>query len=76
VDAIEPNPYMRNKSLDRIKLTKTPIQTYLVKAEKLPFPDNTFDTVVGTLVFCTISDPLEILNEIRRVCKPDAKLLI
>jgi ubiquinone/menaquinone biosynthesis C-methylase UbiE len=70
VDAIEPNSYMRNKSLERMKLTKIPIQTYLVKAESLPFPDSTFDTVVGTLVFCTIPDPLKALNEVRRVCKP------
>jgi ubiquinone/menaquinone biosynthesis C-methylase UbiE len=76
VDAIEPNTYMRNKSLERMKLTKIPIQTYLVKAESLPFPDNTFDTVVGTLVFCTIPDPLKALNEVRRVCKPNGKLLL
>lgn len=75
VDAVEPNSLMVKKSLSRKKQTKVPIKTYLLKAEKLPFPDDTFDSVVGTLVFCTISDPLKALREIRRVSKPKANLL-
>ncbi len=75
VDAIEPNTLMAKKSLDRIKQSNIPIQTYMVKAEKLPFPDNTFDSVVGTLVLCTIPEPVEALKEIQRVSKPNAKLL-
>jgi ubiquinone/menaquinone biosynthesis C-methylase UbiE len=70
VDAVEPNAFMAKKSLDRRKLAKIPIHTYLVKAEQLPFPDNTFDSVVGTLVFCTIPEPLKALKEIHRVSKP------
>jgi ubiquinone/menaquinone biosynthesis C-methylase UbiE len=76
VDAIEPSLFMRTKSLKRIDLSSVPIQTYLIKAEKLPFPENTFDTVVGTLVFCTIPDPKKALSEIKRVSKPDARLLL
>lgn len=38
-------------------------------AEELPFPDDTFDTVVGTLVFCTISEPGRALAEVKRVLK-------
>jgi ubiquinone/menaquinone biosynthesis C-methylase UbiE len=75
VDAIEPNSFMARKSLNRKKQSTIHIQTYTVKAEKLPFPDNTFDSVVGTLVFCTIPEPLKALKEIRRVSKPNAKLL-
>ncbi|MDF0727720.1 class I SAM-dependent methyltransferase [Cytobacillus sp. S13-E01] len=75
VDAVEPNSWMVKKSLKRKSQTNVPIQTYKLKAEKLPFPDDTFDTVVGTLVFCTISKPLEALKEIKRVSKPSAKFL-
>ncbi|MGE5139833.1 MAG: class I SAM-dependent methyltransferase [Rudaea sp.] len=43
-------------------------------AESLPFPDASFDSAVGTLVFCTIVHPDVALREIRRVLKPGASL--
>lgn len=76
IDAIEPNPLMSKRSYNRIKKSRIPIQTYLVKAEKLPFSDNTFDSVVATLVFCTIPEPIKALQEIQRVSKPGAKILL
>ncbi|WP_019412959.1 class I SAM-dependent methyltransferase [Paenisporosarcina sp. TG20] len=75
VDAIEPNPLMSKRSGKRIRESSIPIRTYLLKAEKLPFPENTFDSVVATLVFCTITEPNKALQEIQRVCKPGAKIL-
>ncbi|GGO01067.1 class I SAM-dependent methyltransferase [Saccharibacillus kuerlensis] len=75
VTAIEPDPSMLDKSLSKIKdLSK--VHAYLGDAQKLPFPDHTFDTVVGTLVFCTIPDPEKALSEIQRVLKPEGKLLL
>ncbi|UOQ93301.1 class I SAM-dependent methyltransferase [Halobacillus shinanisalinarum] len=76
VDAIEPNPLMRKQSFKRIKRSRATIKTYLVKAEKLPFEENTFDSVVATLVFCTIPDPVQALKEIQRVSKPGASLFL
>lgn len=45
-----------------------------VSAEELPFPDGSFDAVVGTLVFCTIPDAARALKEVRRVLKPGGSL--
>ena len=45
-------------------------------AQTLPFASHTFDTVVGTLVLCSISDPARALCEIRRVLQPGGKLLL
>lgn len=45
-------------------------------AQQLPFPDNTFDTVLGTLVFCSIAQPQEALAEIRRVLRPGGQLIL
>lgn len=45
-------------------------------AQQLPFPNQAFDSVVGTLVFCSIHDPLAALSEIRRVLRPDGQLLL
>ena len=44
-------------------------------AEQLPFPDDSFDTAVCTLVLCTVRDPQQSLAEIHRVLKPGGRLL-
>jgi ubiquinone/menaquinone biosynthesis C-methylase UbiE len=44
-------------------------------AENIPEDDNSFDTVVITYTLCTISDTKKALEEIRRVLKPNGKLL-
>lgn len=75
VVAIEPNSKMSIRGVKRMKKAFVPIELYEVSAEVLPFDDDTFDTVVATLVFCTIPDPVKALAEIQRVSKPGAKLL-
>jgi ubiquinone/menaquinone biosynthesis C-methylase UbiE len=44
-------------------------------AEALPFPDGSFDTVVSTLVLCTVDAVPAALAEIRRVLGPGGQLL-
>lgn len=75
VIAIEPNPLMIEKSLVRAKKVDIPIEILMAGAEELPFADNSFDSVIGTLVLCTIPNPSKALTEIRRVCKPDGNVL-
>ncbi len=68
VFAIEPDPYMLDRALPRVRecaaLTRA-------RAEELPFPDSSFDTVISTLSFCTIGDPVRAAGEVRRVLKDD-----
>ena len=45
-------------------------------AQQMAFPDNTFDTVVTSCVFCSVPDPLAGLREIRRVCKPQGRVVM
>ena len=45
-------------------------------AEKLDFKDNTFDTVISALSTCSFTDPIAALKEMRRVCKPEGKILL
>lgn len=45
-------------------------------AERLQFPDDSFDTVVTTFVFCSVPDPVQGLREIRRVLKRDGRALL
>jgi SAM-dependent methyltransferase len=44
-------------------------------AEYLPFDDDSFDTVVSTLVLCTVSDPRRAVAEAARVLRPGGRLL-
>jgi ubiquinone/menaquinone biosynthesis C-methylase UbiE len=44
-------------------------------AEQLPLKDKQFDTVVITYTLCTIKNTEKAMKEIRRVLKPDGKLL-
>ena len=44
-------------------------------AERLPLADASVDTVVSTLVLCTVDDPERALREIARVLRPDGQLL-
>ncbi|MFW5695264.1 MAG: class I SAM-dependent methyltransferase [Alkalispirochaeta sp.] len=46
-----------------------------IDAQRLPFPDNSFDTVVATLVFCSVDCQPCGFDEIRRVLKPTGRYL-
>lgn len=64
---------------DRIDLSRAPegVPTRVVRApaEQLPFADQSFDTIVSTLVLCTVSDPARALSEVARVLRPGGHLL-
>jgi SAM-dependent methyltransferase len=44
-------------------------------AEELPFPDESFDAVVDTLVLCSVRDLPRALAEIRRVLRPGGRFV-
>ncbi|WP_298787387.1 class I SAM-dependent methyltransferase [uncultured Marinococcus sp.] len=73
VTAIEPNDRMRLLSLPAQLHAQVPIRTLGSSAERLPFEDNTFDSLACTLVLCSVGDPLRVLQELKRVCKPGAE---
>ena len=55
---------------------RTPMPTVLrAPADDLPFDDDSFDTVVSTLVLCGVSDQPRAVREIHRVLRPDGRLL-
>ncbi|HEY7356431.1 MAG TPA: class I SAM-dependent methyltransferase [Ktedonobacterales bacterium] len=76
VEAIEPDATMRRYAEPRRLAAPVPITLTAALAEALPFPDATFDSVVATLVLCSVSDPRRSLAEIRRVLKPGGALLL
>lgn len=69
-----------DKMLDRAKkkalLLNKNIKLLLMDAQDMEFPDDSFDTVYTTCVFCSVPDPVKGLQEIRRVCKPGGKIVM
>ena len=71
----EPDSHMLrilNNNISEIDNEK--ISTEMIAADKLGFADNSFDSVVSTLVLCSVPSPERTLEEIRRVLKPGGKL--
>jgi ubiquinone/menaquinone biosynthesis C-methylase UbiE len=44
--------------------------------QDLRFSDQSFDTIFGTFVFCSVPDPIRGLREIKRVCKRGGKVIL
>jgi ubiquinone/menaquinone biosynthesis C-methylase UbiE len=61
------------KRAARLGLDATLIES---DAERLDFPDHSFDTVVDALALCTFPNPVAVLREMARVCRPDGRMLL
>lgn len=48
----------------------------VMDAERLAFPEGTFDTVISALSTCTFPHPEHALREMARVCRTDGRMLL
>jgi ubiquinone/menaquinone biosynthesis C-methylase UbiE len=71
----EPEAPMAQRLRDRAASAPVVPEVVEAPAERLPFADDAFDTVVSTLVLCTVADPRAAAAEIRRVLAPGGRLL-
>jgi len=46
-----------------------------MNAQEMTFPDNSFDKVVAMYVASVVPDPVKLVSEMRRVCKPGGQLM-
>ncbi len=71
----EPEEPMSRRLARRIATQRRAVEMLAAPAERLPVADAQFDTVVSTLVLCTVPDQARVLGELRRVLKPGGTLL-
>jgi ubiquinone/menaquinone biosynthesis C-methylase UbiE len=71
----EPDDAMRRRLTRNLQRKGRVAQIVDAPAERLPFADASVDTVVSTLVLCTVPDPQRTLSEIARVLRPGGQLL-
>ena len=76
VVAVEPDEAMLVEARRSLAAASVPITLTRAPVEALPFPDAQFESVVVTLVFCSVRDPARGLREIWRVLKPGGCLLL
>jgi ubiquinone/menaquinone biosynthesis C-methylase UbiE len=76
VVAVEPDASMAKRLPAKIEEAKVPVEVVNTQAEKLPFPDETFDAAVAAFVLCSVDDQRTVLTEVRRVLKPGGRLIL
>jgi ubiquinone/menaquinone biosynthesis C-methylase UbiE len=76
VTAIDLSPAMLQRASAKAAREGYAADLRLMDAQLLDFPDGTFDTVVGTFVFCSVPDAVRGLREVRRVTKPGGQILL
>ena len=72
---VEPEEPMARRLELRLAESALPARVLRAPAEALPLPDASFEVAVCTLVLCTVRDQTKALAELRRVLKPDGRLL-
>jgi ubiquinone/menaquinone biosynthesis C-methylase UbiE len=74
----EPDPHMARRLRGRLQEeppAPSRVEVVETPAEHVPFEDESFDSVVATLVLCTVEEPGAAAREIARVLKPEGRFL-
>ena len=66
------------KKVNELKEEKSRFKLFVADALNMTeyYKEDMFDTVVDTFGLCSFDDPVEVLKELQRVCKPDGKILL
>ncbi len=71
----EPDPAMARRLEARVARREAAVEVVRAPAHALPVADASVDTVVASLVLCTVPDVPAALAEVRRVLAPGGRLL-
>ncbi len=75
VVGVEPNPFMYPHFRGSMEAREGPVHLVRGDAHALPFPDESVDAVLSTLVLCSLAGLDVALQEIRRILKPGGRFI-
>jgi len=68
--AIEPNPHMHRPLRDAAARWGVHLDLHDCVAERTDLPDRSADSVMSSLVLCSVMNPAAVLAEVRRILRP------
>jgi ubiquinone/menaquinone biosynthesis C-methylase UbiE len=76
ITAIDLSYEMLNRSQQRVQNYQGKIRRCQMDAQVTAFADNTFDTILTVCVLCSVKQPVNCLQELKRVLKPGGELVM
>jgi len=73
--ALEPSKEMRERAAQRVSQSSIPLEFLDLPSEQIPLDNEEADTILITYTLCTIPDVAKALSEMRRVLKPEGKMI-
>jgi len=73
--ALEPAAEMRARAAERVAASPIALEFLDLPGEQIPLDDGQADTVLVTYTLCTIPDVHKALGEMRRVLKPQGRMI-
>jgi len=74
--AIDFSEKMLKQALHNKNRKSVTVDLDLMDVQSLAYADNSFDTVIGSFVFCSVPLPIKGLKELYRVCRPGGQVLL
>jgi len=76
ITAVDISREMLRRAREKLKNYNGNLKLRREDVQNLSFKDETFDTIFTSWVFCSVSNPIKGLTELRRVLKKDGQLLM
>lgn len=74
--AIDFSAGMLKRARRKVERMRVKVSLHEMDVENLQFPDDSYDTVLATFVFCSVPNPVKGLREMARVCKSSGKIIL
>ena len=75
LSGLDPAGHMHRLARKRMRESGIDVRLLTLSAEQIPEASASFDTLVMTYTLCSIPDPVRAVKEMRRVLKPQGRLL-
>ncbi len=76
ISAIDFSPAMIKQAENKRQRLGVSVDLSIMDVQQLDYPDNHFDSVIATFLFCSVPEPKQGLLELKRVCKPGGEVLL